>query len=229
MSCKETESLVADYLDSSLPASQRRILEQHMQQCEHCRSELAAAQKVSAHLLQWRQQQVPQWNRIPETLRHARHTRSWSWFAWWQWAPVAVSLVLVLAIFTNVQLTQTQDGFVIAFGANRTVDAMDGSVIAEQLARFEVQQRLRQDQEFQALAARMEERQDASNIRLMETVISQMSDSTARSLDQVLAYFEAIREQDMQILQSTYQQLVDSDYETIRSVQQLASYVQYQP
>ena len=45
---------------------------------------------------------------------------------------------------------------------------------------------------------------------------------------EVLAYFEAQRQQDMQLLQSSYQRLADSDFQTIRSVQQLANYVQYQ-
>lgn len=226
MSCKETEILVADYFDSSLPAAQRRILDHHMQQCAHCRAELAAAQQVGAHLRQWHEQPVPYWDRIPDALRKKRETHRASWFSWWQWAPAALSLMLVVAVFSNVQLTRTQDGFVLAFRAG---NSMDEAALAAQLARFEEQQRLRQEQELQALVARMEERQDASNIRLMETVIAQMSDSTSRSLDQVMAYFEATREQDMQILQSTYQQLANSDYETIRSVQQLASYVQYQP
>lgn len=226
MSCRETESLVADYFDSSLSATQRRNLNQHVQHCAYCRDELAAAQRVDVHLRQWQDQPVPQWNRIPEGLRKERASRKLSWFSWWQWTPAVLSLVLVLAVFSNTQLTRTQDGFVLAFGAE---NSMDEATLAAQLARFQEQQMLRQEQEFQALAARMEERQDASNIRLMETVISQMSDSTARSLDQVMAYFEATREQDMQVLQSTYQQLADSDYETIRSVQQLATYVQYQP
>lgn len=226
MSCRETENLVADYFDSSLSTTQRRILDQHVQQCAHCRDELAAAQQVGAHLRQWQEQPVPQWNRIPAALQNQRNTRRAGWFSWWQWAPAALSLVMVLAVFSNATLTRNTDGFVLAFGAD---SAIDETALAAQLARFEEQQALRQEQEFQALVARMEERQDASNIRLMETVISQMSDSTARSLDQVMAYFEATREQDMQMLQSTYQQLADSDYETIRSVQQLASYVQYQP
>lgn len=226
MSCKETDSLVAAYFDSSLPAAQRRILDQHVQQCAHCRDELSAAQQVGAHLRQWQEQPVPHWDRIPDALRKQRETRRASWLSWWQWTPAALSMMLVVAVFSSVQLTRTQDGFVLAFGAD---SSMDEAALAAQLARFEEQQRLRQEQELQALVARMEERQDASNIRLMETVIAQMSDSTARSLDQVMAYFEATREQDMQILQSTYQQLANSDYETIRSVQQLASYVQYQP
>lgn len=226
MSCREIENLVADYFDSSLPATQRRILDQHVQQCVHCRDELAAAQQVGTHLRQWQEQPVPQWDRVPEALRNQRDTRRAGWFSWWQWAPAALSLVLVLAVFSNATLTRTADGFVFAFGADGSIDE---TTLAAQLARFEEQQTLRQEREFQALVARMEERQDASNIRLMETVIEQMSDSTSRSLDQVMAYFEATREQDMRVLQSTYQQLADSDYETIRSVQQLASYVQYQP
>jgi hypothetical protein len=61
---------------------------------------------------------------------------------------------------------------------------------------------------------------------MIDGVIEQLGDSTARSLEQVIAYFESQREQDLQLLQASYQQLADSDYATIRSVEQLAMLVQ---
>ena len=59
-------------------------------------------------------------------------------------------------------------------------------------------------------------------------MIEQFGDSTTRSLEQVMAYFEAQRQQDLQLMQTSYQRLADSDFQTIRSMQQLANYVQYQ-
>ena len=61
---------------------------------------------------------------------------------------------------------------------------------------------------------------------VIESVVDQFGDSTARSLEQVIAYFESQRQQDLQLLRTSYQQLADSDYATIRSVEQLASLVQ---
>ena len=59
-------------------------------------------------------------------------------------------------------------------------------------------------------------------------MIGQFGDSTTRSLEQVMAYFEAQRAEDLQLMQASYQRLADSDFQTIRSMQQLANYVQYQ-
>ena len=42
------------------------------------------------------------------------------------------------------------------------------------------------------------------------------------------AYFEQQRLLDLQDMRAGYEQLVDSDYETIRSLQQLVNYVGYQ-
>lgn len=197
MTCHKTELLITEYLEADLSGRQRAILEQHLRECSHCRQELDAAQKTQAQLRTWRDEPVPHWNRVPESLVRPAKPRSVAGLFGWQWAPLAVSLVLALAVLA-------------------------------QLARFEGQQRQQQEERLQALTVRMEERQDAANVQLMESVVSQFGETTSRSLEQVIAYFEEQRQQDLQVLQSSYQQLADSDYQTIRSVQQLATYVQYQ-
>ena len=47
-------------------------------------------------------------------------------------------------------------------------------------------------------------------------------------MDRVYAYFEQQRLIDLQDMRVGYQQLVDSDYETIRSLEQLAQFVSYE-
>ncbi|MBT4257536.1 MAG: hypothetical protein HOD87_15860, partial [Gammaproteobacteria bacterium] len=56
----------------------------------------------------------------------------------------------------------------------------------------------------------------------------QNQQATAENLEQIYAYFEQQRILDLQDMRVGYQQLVDSDYETIRSLQQLASFVSFQ-
>ncbi len=225
MTCHKTEYLITEYLEADLTARQRAILEQHLQECAHCRQELAAAQQTQARLRTWQDETVPQWNRVPESLlRPATPRRSAGIFGW-QWAPLAVSFLLAVAVLMNVKITDTPDGIAVAFGGEAGVSE---SLVLEQLARFEAQQRQEQEERMQALTVRMEERQDAANAQLIESVVSQFGESTSRSLEQVVAYFEEQRQQDLQVLQSSYQQLADSDYQTIRSVQQLATYIQYQ-
>jgi soluble cytochrome b562 len=78
------------------------------------------------------------------------------------------------------------------------------------------------------LAIRVEDRQDANNLRLMQAVLDQAQEATAQSLDQMAGYFEQQRQLDIQDFQVGYQELADSDYETIRSLQQLATFISYQ-
>ncbi|MDO8289218.1 MAG: zf-HC2 domain-containing protein [Parvibaculum sp.] len=225
MTCHKTEFLITEYLEVDLSGRQRAILEQHLRECAHCRQELEVAQKTQAQLRSWQDEPVPHWNRVPEALVRPAKPSSVSGFFGWQWAPLAVSFVLAMAVLTNVRISNTPDGMVIAFGDDASVSE---AVVLEQLARFEGQQRQQQEERMQALTVRMEERQDAANVQLIESVVAQFGETTSRSLEQVIAYFDEQRQQDLQVLQSSYQQLADSDYQTVRSVQQLATYVQYQ-
>ena len=220
MTCKKTELLVVEYLEADMSAGQRSILERHLRDCAHCRQDLSAAQRTQTRLRHWQDEAVPQWNRIPESLQQAGKPRQWSGFFGWQWAPLSVSFLLALAVLFNVQVSPTPNGIVVAFGGSAGINEAE---LAEHLTRLE-----QQEDQLQALTVRMEERQDAANGRLLESVLTQFGETSSRSLEQVIAYVEEQRQQDLQLLQSSYQQLADSDFQTIRSVQELATYVQYQ-
>ncbi len=234
MSCKQTELLVSDFFDEAVPHSQRMLHENHLQECAECQQALASAQAVNTHLLQWREQAAPTWNRRTAFIENEKAgPKRQRIFSWWQWVPLAASLVLTMAVLFNMQIRSTEDGFVVVFGSQTQMSRAD---IQQQLAQFEEQQRVSQAQEIATFTARLEERQDSNNTRLMaavmtgvvDRVVEQFEESNSRGLQQVMAYVDGQRQQDLQTLQSSYQQLADSDYQTIRSVQQLASYVQYQ-
>jgi predicted anti-sigma-YlaC factor YlaD len=218
MTCKESAAMLAASFDENLSDSQRGRVDAHLSGCAYCRAELAAAQQVLGQLRQWQEQPVPQWERVPVSPRH----KPVSVFGvWWQWAPLAASVVLGLAVLLNLQIVRTDAGMVIAFGA---ASSLQQQMFEERLAQFEHAQRENLQQDLQVLSARLEMERAHYNNGLMDTIAA----SNTRSLEQVVAYFEAQRRQDLQLLQSSYQQLAESDYQTIRSVQQLASYVQSQ-
>ena len=58
--------------------------------------------------------------------------------------------------------------------------------------------------------------------------MEQTQQTTAENFEQIYAYFEQQRLRDLQDMRASYQYLVDSDFETIRSLEQLASFVSYQ-
>ena len=58
--------------------------------------------------------------------------------------------------------------------------------------------------------------------------MDQTQQITADNLDRIYAFFEQNRIRDLEDMRVGYQALVDSDYETIRTLQQLAQFVSYQ-
>lgn len=225
MSCKESAAVVASLLDDSLSLLERRQGEAHVDSCAHCRDALADARETTAQLRQWQDTPVPQWQRIPQVLRESGRSARPGFSFWGQWAPLAAAFMLVLAVLFQVRLEVTDGGFSVAFGgqAERATDGME-----QRLARFEQEQRAAQQQALHNFAGQLEQQQAATNARLLDAMLQQFGESSTRNMEQVLAYFQAQRRQDLQLLEASYQRLVDSDFQTIRSVQQLANYVQYQ-
>ncbi len=225
MTCHETANTVSAYFDESLSMNARKAIEAHVHACADCSAAVADAQVVEAALRQWQDEAVPQWQRIPQQLRTKAREEKPRMSFWGQWATLASAFMLALAVMFNVQVSVNSDGFSVAFGG---ASGLSSDALAAQLAEFEQAQRQAQEQTLQALSASIEERQVNSNARLLQTVIEQFGDSTARSIEQVMAYFEAQRQEDLQLMEASYQRLVDSDFQTVQSMQQLANYVQYQ-
>jgi hypothetical protein len=225
MACERTATLVADYFDDTLTLQQRSALDAHLLQCSVCGKAVNSARLTAAHLQRWHEQPVPAWSR-PRAAQadEARSGPRWHWWQWWQWTPLAMSFVLAFAVMINVQISTSDQGVAIRFGAAPA--SMAAEDVEARLAAFDAQQQAA----LQALAQTLSAQQSVDNARLMEAVIAsvvdQFGDSTARGLEQVIAYFESQRQQDLQLLRTSYQQLADSDYATIRSVEQLASLVQ---
>ncbi|MDX1490832.1 MAG: hypothetical protein R3332_06065 [Pseudohongiellaceae bacterium] len=214
MSCERTSEIVASFFDDALAPVQRQANEAHVSSCAHCRVQLADARLVQARLASYKEEAVPNWSRSAVLAKEKPKTNWRDWLGAWQWAPLACSFLLALGVVFNVEISSSDSGFVVAFGQSSGVS----------------QQEL--DQRIQKLSASLERQQGDVQLQMLETVVEnvmrQYDENSSRNLEQVIEYFDLQRQQDLQLLQSSYQQLADSDYETIRSVQQLASYVQYQ-
>jgi hypothetical protein len=113
-----------------------------------------------------------------------------------------------------------EQGFSITFGDNSSSQQQFQS----QLTEFQELQR----DEIQALITRVEDRLDSNSVQLLQAVMDQTQQTTAANLDRIYAFFEQQRIRDLEDMRVGYQALVDSDYETIRSLSRLAQYVSYQ-
>ena len=74
----------------------------------------------------------------------------------------------------------------------------------------------------------LEARQNSRNTELLQAVIYQNQQDTVTGLEQIFTVFEQQRLRDLEDMRVGYQQLMDSDYETLRSLRQLAQFVSYQ-
>jgi hypothetical protein len=58
--------------------------------------------------------------------------------------------------------------------------------------------------------------------------LQQFGESTAENLYQMVTWFEEQRELDLRRVEAGFQQILDRDYQTVSSMQQLARFVQFQ-
>jgi Putative zinc-finger len=222
MSCPKTHYLLQEYFSEDLSAVARAELDRHLADCEHCNIELESILLAQQNLQQWQEQRVPHWDRGMQLFKQEHrneHPVSTLWKSW-QWLPTAASLAMFCVLIFNMNVVSNEAGFSISFAGPAS---NDGELVAR-LAEFEQMQR----QEMEQLVSRIESRQDSNNVQLLQAVMEQTQQSTADSFDQMYAYFEQQRLLDLQDMRTGYEQLVDSDYETIRSLQQLVNYVGYQ-
>ena len=227
MSCPKTRHVLREYFDGSLSSVARAEIERHLQECEHCAGELTDLLAVQDTLEVWQEQRVPHWDRGTALFRsaHRKDLDSRSGRLW-QWIPTAASLAMFALLVFNVSISSNSNGFVVTFGGSGTT--LEQDQLEQQLASFAVSQQQQQEQDLQLFMARMAERLDSNNLRLMQAVVEQARELSAENFEQIYTYFEQQRQLDMETVQVSYQQLLDSDFETLRTMEQLANYVQFQ-
>ena len=222
MSCPKTQHLLQEYFSDHLAPLTRDELDKHLADCEDCNTELETLLVAQSSLQRWQDQMVPHWDRGLELFRREHRVPNSGTGFWgrWQWFPTAASFAMLVILLLNVSVASNEQGFSISFGA-APAPQQDLDL---QLEAFQESQQ----QEMERLVARFEDRQDSNNVQLLQAVMDQTQQTTAENLDRIYAYFEQQRLLDLQDMRVSYESLVDSDYETIRSLQQLAQYVSYQ-
>lgn len=221
MSCPKTQHLLQEYFADGLSAVAREEIEKHLACCDSCHTELDALLGTRSELLSWQEQRVPHWDRSLGSAQQGQRAVPGSGF-WsaWQWLPTAASFAMLAVLLLNVSITNGEQGFALSFGVNpatnTSLEAAISTLRAEQQA------------ELQTLVARVEDRLDSNNVRLLQAVMDQTQQTTAESFEQLYAYFEQQRLLDLLDMRVGYEELVNSDYETIRSLQQLATFVSYE-
>jgi hypothetical protein len=121
---------------------------------------------------------------------------------------------MLTALMLNIRVLYDDEGFLFSVGSSDTESELQEFLDS-------------QSKNLDSVIQRIEDRQDINNIELLEDVLMHTQQITAENLDAIYTLFEQQRLRDLEDMRVGYQQLVDSDYETIRSLEQLAQFVSY--
>ena len=221
MSCPKTQHLLQEYFSDDLTPLSKKEIENHIYSCEQCSNELEFFLLAQSKMQGWKDQRVPHWDRGTELFKreHPQGRTETEFWNRWLWVPAAVSLVMFCALLFNLSVVFSEQEFSITFGA-KSFDRQ----LQSQLIEFQQQQQAEMD----VFVLQVENRVNSGNVQLMRAVIEQAQEATVENLDRIYAYFEQQRLRDLEDMRVGYQELVNSDYETIRSLQQLAQFHSYQ-
>jgi len=228
MQCPESVRYLSAYVLDELTLSERDAFENHLADCAQCSAELASFDSVKSVLNSWDDEALPasaaahreRIRRLAEPLPKQDKASRWPLLNWWQWAPSAVSFAVLVLVFMDARFLVDEAGFSVSFGGLKN----DASVF--QMADQMVDQMVDRE-ELQQVIARLEQRQDKNTIALMQAVLNQARESSEANFQQLFAFFEQQRLNDLEQVRASYEQLAESDFETLRSLQQLASYVSF--
>jgi len=221
MSCPKTQYLLTEYVAGDLPRVVRDEIEGHLAECESCAAELEKIQQAQVFLSQWQEEDVPHWDRAIAGFRHDRATGQNSNGGWIsRWLPSMLSFTMLVVLVLNTSVTRSDGDYRISFNSSGA-DVLQAQQNLESAA-------LAQDQAVQILLETLQQRQDVNNIRVMQTLVDYTEQLSAENFERIYAYFEQQRRLDLENVQNSYQQLVASDFETMRSMQQLANFVRDQ-
>lgn len=224
MQCPESVRYLSAYVLDELALSERDAFENHLADCAQCSAELASFNSVKSVLNSWDDEALPasaaahreRIRRLAEPLPKQDKASRWPLLNWWQWAPSAVSFAVLVLVFMDARFLVDEAGFSVSFGGLKN----DASV-------FQMVDQMVDREELQQVIARLEQRQDQNTIALMQAVLNQARESSEANFQQLFAFFEQQRLNDLEQVRASYEQLAESDFETLRSLQQLASYVSF--
>jgi hypothetical protein len=128
--------------------------------------------------------------------------------------------MLVLFI-TSAQFSRTEDGFHIVFGQ------IQAELDQAQLDSLSAAMESSQIESLRAVLASLETVRAEEHRLLTQAVMEQTREFSAENLDLIVTWVEQQHRLNMESLQAGFEQLLDSDMNTLLAMEQLASFVQY--
>lgn len=211
MQYEQLVALLPDYLNGSLPDSDRLMIEQQLAQSTELREALSSLQLLEQTRRNWQDEPAPEWHRTAYLARRQKQSTGWL-----PWLSMATSFAAICLVLFRVEIVASSEGLHIGFGEPTTRVAI----------RQQTEQYLEDwQEEQQAYVAHKLLEYENSQLRrdqqLMATVLELNKEQRRQDLQHLTAFLAKQRNHDIELTQSQYQALYeiqDQDRKDIRNL-----------
>ena len=208
-SCEQCKEQLFDFVNSVLPPLEKQLVDQHLQHCAECNTDMADIWNLQSQASSWRDERVPRWKR-----RQFFFDPS-PWPMRMQWAASFASLLVLILVLMEGRIS-TVGGLSIDFATNgsRYVSRPE---LMQQLARSQDLQR----SEFDSSVQKLTSAQIATNQLLLRTVLNVSRQERREDLGNMLILWEQAQDQRSTSTEESLQYLIASQIRDRREIEVL--------
>jgi hypothetical protein len=199
-----------DYIDNNLSPTTQKHFEQALSQCESCQSVYQQALNLHQSSHQWIEQKVPEWHRTEYAVRPRQNAP-----VWLNWGALVTSVVAILMVVFQVQITANDNGVNIAFGSNS--NAQVAAIVEQQMKQYKEEQELLLDARFVA----ENDKQLTINKLMVANAMEKTRDERRDDLNFLVTGIQTQRYEDQNKVEKRLAYLADNQIENNQYINQL--------
>jgi predicted anti-sigma-YlaC factor YlaD len=189
ITCEECRNLLPEFMDNSTDALQKQSLELHLDECEQCNESLQQLWELQSMSSRWQDEEVPTWS------RRRTFFESYSWFPNLQLVSTFASLLVVVLVLSQTQIS-TKDGLSVHFGGGAgNTDYLTEASLEIRVAELQLQLELQQQEQLRVNVSRLTNQQVATNQLLLKSVPDMMREERRQEFGAILTTWDLSRDQ----------------------------------
>lgn len=208
-SCEQCREQLFDFVDGNLPPLAQQIVDQHLQHCENCNSELSSIWNLQSRASHWHDERVPRWNK-----KHFFFEPS-PWPMRMQWAASFASVFVLILVLTEARIS-TVDGLTVDFSGSG-VRYVSQTELTERLDQVQSLQQTELDMSVQRLTSQ----QITTNQLLLRTVLDASRQERREDLGNMLVLWEEVQDQRSISTEESLRFLIASQVQDRREIRDL--------
>jgi hypothetical protein len=208
-SCEQCKAQLFDFVDGNLPPLEQQIVDQHLQHCESCSSELGSIWNLQSRVSHWSDERVPRWNKKQFFFEPS------PWPMRMQWATSFASVFVLILVLTEARIS-TVDGLTVDF-AGKNARYVSQTELTEQITQVQLQQQADLDTSVQKLNSQ----QITTNQLLLRTVLDTSRQERREDLGNMFVLWEEAQDQRAMSTEESLRYLIASQVQDRREIRDL--------